>query len=118
MIRVPQPPVNAALRDPERHSFWLAFVGMLVAAILLVGGTRHLTGMETVDGGIATEMQLVRAFTSGGLEQVETVTVVDPAAFNDPAAAAVALERMVEQEAGAPRFKFRVNTGATDPCPT
>ena len=118
MIRVPQPPVNAALRDAERHDFWPAFVVLLIGGGLLVGGARHVTELETTDGGTATEVQLIKAFSRGGLEQVEGVAAVDPATFDDPAAAAAALERMIEEEARAPRFKFLVNTGAVDPCPT
>lgn len=116
--RVPQPPVQASLRDPERHDFSPGFILSLTAALLLFAGARHVTSVETTDGQAASEFQLVKSFTCGGLKALDPVSVVDPASFDDPAAAAAALERMAREEAGSFRVKYRVNTGAADPCPT
>jgi hypothetical protein len=118
MIRVPQPPVQANLRDPERHGFWPPLVITLIAVILMGVGVRHVTGIETVEGGEASELQLVKAFSRGGLEQVDAITVLDPATFDNPEEAAAALEALADAEVDSPLFKFRVNTGAVDPCPT
>lgn len=116
--RVPQPPVRAALRDPEQHDFWPGLVLSLVAALLLFGGARHVTGLETDEGGAAREIELVRAFARGGLERVRAPAVIDPAMYADPLEAAAALERLAQEDGRAPRAGFRVNTGAADPCPT
>ena len=48
--RVPQPPVNPALRALEHHDFWPGFVAALAGVILAFCGARHLTGVDTVDG--------------------------------------------------------------------
>jgi hypothetical protein len=116
--RVPQPPVNAALRDPERHEFLPGLVLVIIAAALLVVGAGHVTSVETTDGSGARELQLVKAFSCGGLEAKSSVFVPDPAAFDDPAAAAAALERMAREETTAFPIKYRVNTVAAAPCPT
>jgi len=116
--RVEQPPVNPLLRDPERHDFWPAFILVIIAGMLLFCGGWHVTRVETSDGDAAREIQLIKAFASGGLQFVDSVSVPDPASFDDPAAAAEALERMAREEAKGSRIKYRVNTGAADPCPT
>jgi hypothetical protein len=116
--RVAQPPIQIDRRDPERHDFWLPFAIVLIAVSLFFAGTRHLTGMETESGDAATESQLIKAFAKGGLERVTTVTVLDPALFGDPAALAMMLERMAGEPIQPHRARYRVNTGAADPCPT
>ena len=71
MKRVPQPPVNPALRDVERHNFWPGSVAVAVGVVLAVWGVRHLTGLGTASGNTATEIQLVKAFSSSGLPDPE-----------------------------------------------
>ena len=68
MQRIPQPPVNPALRDVERHDFWLGFIAALIGIILTFCGARHLTAVDTVDGANAYETQLIRAFAFDGLQ--------------------------------------------------
>jgi hypothetical protein len=116
--RVPQPPVEASRRAPEPHDFSPGFILGLIAALLLFAGARHVTSVETTDGHAASELQLVKSFTCGGLKAMDSVSVPDPASYDDPAAAAAALERMARDEAKSSRVKYRVNTGAVDPCPT
>jgi hypothetical protein len=115
---LPQPPVNAQLRDPERHDFWPGFILAAVAGLLLFCGARHVTGVETTEGETAREDQLVKAFSNGGLQMATAPKPPDPAAFDDPSLAAAALERFEREQAESPRVKYRVNTGAVDPCPT
>lgn len=114
--RVPQPPVNPALRDLEQHDFWAGFAMALAGLILVVCGARHLTAIETVEGGTAWETQLVKAFSSGGLRFPEQLIPAPPPKGNDPAA----LERWAKQNSqySAPTWKVRVDAGATTPCPT
>jgi hypothetical protein len=116
--RVTQSPVNPLLRDPERHDFWPAFIFVIIAGSLMLCGGWHVTNVETTDGNAAREFQLIKSFTSGGLQAINSVFVPDPASFDDPAVAAAALERMAQEEANGFRIKYRVNTGAADPCPT
>ncbi len=116
--RVTQPPVNPRLRDPERHDFWPGFILVIIAAALLLCGGWHVTRVETSDGDAAREIQLIKSFAKGGLQVVDSAAVPDPASFADPAAAAEALERMAREEAKGFHLKYRVNTGAADPCPT
>lgn len=119
MARVPQPPVNPALRDREEHGFWAGFALALLAAGLLVCGARHLTRVETVGGGTAWESQLVKAYSSGGLEYPHLAPPPPPPRGDDPAQAA-ALERWARQTASytPPTWKVRVDTNAKTPCPT
>ncbi len=117
--RKPQPPVNPARRDLERHDFWPGFIATLVGVLLLVCGARHLTGVETVDGGTAWETQLIKAYANGGLKYPEAAPP-PPRPQEDPVATAEALERWARQTVNAtpPTWKVRVDTTAQTPCPT
>ena len=76
-IRIEQPPIQPALRDPERHDFWMGFVLALIGLIVLLCGARHLTGIETTDGHSAWETQVVKAFSTGGIRLLD-LTAVPP----------------------------------------
>jgi hypothetical protein len=112
--RISQPPVNPAGRDIERHTFWPGFAAAMIGLILVVFGARHLTAIETVNGGKAREIQLMKAYASGGLQFPKAAP--PPPDPGDPAA----FERWVQQyaDAAAPAWKVRVDTAATTPCPT
>ena len=118
--RVPQPPVNPALRALEHHDFWPGFVVVLIGGVLAFGGVRHLTGVDTVSGSTATEIQLVKAFSSGGVQYASQLAPPAPPRLEDPAAEAEALDRWAKQQANAepPKWKVRVDTDAKTPCPT
>jgi hypothetical protein len=116
--RVPQPPVNPLLRNTERHDFWPAAIITAVALALLVVGISRSTNVETVDGGSATESQLVKAFARGGLQFLAASAPIDPAAFADPDAAAAAMDQAARVTDLPLRNRYRVNTDAADPCPT
>jgi hypothetical protein len=119
--RIAQPPLNPARRDPERHDFWPGFIMALIAVVLIYCGAQHLTGVETVGGAAATEIQLVRAFSSGGLQYATRVAGAEaPRPGVDAATAAAELERWAREQAGkaAPGWTIRVDTGAKTPCPT
>jgi len=92
----------------------------VIALVLGFSGARRLTALETVDGGTATERQLIKAFSTGGLKFPETSSAPPPMT-EDPAQAAQALERWERQNArhaAAPAWKVRVDTEAKTPCPT
>ena len=116
MERIPQPPVNPALRDVERHDFWLGFIAALIGIILTFCGARHLTAVDTVDGGNAWETQLIKAFAFDGLQYADKMSPPPPPRGDDPDA----LERWARQnrETEAPTWKIRVDTAAKTPCPT
>ena len=116
MRRVPQPPVNPASREVERHDFWPGFIAALIGVILTFCGARHLTAVDTVDGGSAWETQLVKAFAFDGLQYPDQVVPPPPPSGDDPEA----LERWAKQtrETAAPTWKVRVDTAAKTPCPT
>jgi hypothetical protein len=118
--RVPQPPVNPALRALERHDFWPGFAAALAGVIVAFCGARHLTGVDTVAGNAASEIQLVKAFSSGGLQYASELAPPAPPRIEDPAAEAEALDRWAKQQANAtpPSWKIRVDTDAKTPCPT
>jgi hypothetical protein len=120
MNRVPQPPVNPALRDVEHHNFWPGFVAVAAGVVLAFCGVRHLTGVGTVKGNTASEVQLVKAFSSSGLQYASEWTAPPPPRLSDPAAEAEALDRWAKEQANAkpPTWKIRVDTAAAAPCPT
>jgi len=120
MKRVPQPPVKPFLRDVERHDFWPGFVAVVAGVVLAFCGAHHLTGLDTVAGNTATEIQLARAFSSGGLQYANELAPPPPPKLSDPAAEAEALDRWAKQQANAtaPTWKVRVDTAAAAPCPT
>jgi hypothetical protein len=118
--RVPQPPVDPARRDLERHDFWPGFIAAIIGAVLLFCGARHLTGVDTVEGSTASEAQLTKAFSAGGLQYADQTPPPAPPRLDDSAAAAEALDRWARQTANAapPTWKVRVDTGAKKACPT
>jgi hypothetical protein len=120
MKRISQPPINPALRDVERHDFWPGFVAVVAGVVLAFCGVRHLTGVDTVAGNTATEIQVVKAFSSGGLQYADQLAPPAPPKLTDPAAEAEALDRWAKQQANAtaPTWKIRVDTAAATPCPT
>lgn len=113
---VPQPAINRASRPVERHGFWTGLAIALALALLALCGARHLTAIETVEGGNAWETQLVKAFTASGLQFPEQVAPPPPPKGGDP----IALERWAKQNAQSspPTWKVRVDTAASAPCPT
>lgn len=119
--RVAQPPINPALRNPERHDFWPGFIMTLVGLVLAFCGAWHLTAVDTVEGASAWETQLIKAFSAGGLQYPDQVAPPPPPPpTDDPAANAAALDRWARQNAhaGPPSWKVRVDTGAKGGCPT
>ena len=120
MRRVPQPPVNPALRAREDHDFWPGLVVVLAGIIVTFCGARHLTSVETVEGGTVTEIQLVKAFSSGGLEYPGPATPPPPPNLDHVADPGAALERWAKQQANVvpPAWKIRVDLGAKAACPT
>ena len=118
--RVPQPPLNAAQRDLERHDFWPGFIAAIIGVLLLFCGARHLTGVDTIEGSTASEAQLTKAFSAGGLQYADQMPLPAPPMLDDSAAAAEALDRWARQTANAapPTWKVRVDTGAKKACPT
>jgi len=116
MRRIPQPPLDRTRRRLERHDFWPGFIAALIGVILTFCGARHLTGVDTVEGGTATETQLVKAFAFDGLQYPQHMAPPPPPKGDDPEA----LERWARQtrSAEAPTWKVRVDTAASTPCPT
>ena len=118
--RVSQPPVNPVLRDAEPHEFWGGFIVALIGVLLAGGGAWHVTGVDTIEGGTARETQLVKAFSSGGLQYPHQVAPPPPPKMDDPVAEAEALDRWARQSASAAEvtWKVRLDTSAKTPCPT
>jgi hypothetical protein len=120
MTRLPQPPVTPALRALEHHDFWPGFIAALAGLVVVICGARHLTNVDTVDGGTAWEPQLIKAFSSGGVQYASRLAPPAPPKLDDPAAQAEAMERWSRQQANIepPTWKVRVDTSAKTPCPT
>jgi hypothetical protein len=118
--RVPQPPVNRELRAREGRDFWPGFAVALAGAVVLFCGARHLTRVDTVDGNTALEIQLVKAFSTGGLQYANQVAPPPPPKLDNVANPGEALDRWAKQQAGfrPPTWKIRVDSAAKTPCPT
>ncbi len=117
--RVPQPPIQPALREREAHDFWPAFICALAGLIILFVGARHITGIDTTDGGIAFETQLIKAFSSGGVQYVDRAARPVPRdAFGPPGLVPPPPERSRDEPLEGPRWIVKVNLGARTPCPT
>ena len=76
--------------------------------------------VETVEGGTASEVQLVQAFSSSGLQYPSHLATPPPPRLEDPGASAEALDRWAREQARATplTWKVRVDTSARTPCPT
>jgi hypothetical protein len=118
LARVAQPPINPALRRAEQPSFWTGLALLLVAFIFLLSGATHLTGIETTDGKPAREFELVKAFARGGLIDANAPAPLDLSILDDPSAAAAAFEQLDRQSTQPRKMKYRVDSGAANPCPT
>ena len=120
MKLVSQPPVNPALRALERHDFWPGFVATLAGLAVVFCGVRHLTNVDTTDGNTAWETQLVKAFSSGGVQFASEQALPPPPNLEGVANPAEALDRWAKQQANVqtPAWKIRVDLGAKAACPT
>ena len=120
MKRVPQPPLNPASRDLERHDFWPSFVVALAGISLAFCGARHLTGVDTTDGGTASEWQLVKAFSSSGVQYASEQPPPPPPNLEGVANPGEALDRWAKNQANVqpPAWKIRVDVSAQAACPT
>ncbi len=118
--RVPQPPLNKAARALERHDFWPAFVVLVAGAAVAFCGARHLTSLDTTSGDTAWETQLIKAFSSSGLQYASQLPPPPPPKTDNLANPAEALDRWAQQQANIPppAWKVRVDAGAKTPCPT
>jgi len=116
--RVPQPPVDPVKRDREEHDIWPALAVAVLALLLLFNGTRQPTTLETVEGESASEFQLIQAFGRGGLQFERATFSFDPVMFDDPQRIAAEMDRAAQRAERPLRERYRVNTGAVDPCPT
>ena len=118
--RVPQPPMNPASRALERHDFWPGFVAAVAGTVVVFCGARHLTSVDTVDGNTAWETQLVKAFSSGGVQYGNQQAPPPPPSLEGVANPDEVLDRWAKQQANfqPPSWKVRVDAGAKTPCPT
>jgi hypothetical protein len=118
--RVPQPPLDSARRGLEHHDFWPGLIAAIIAVVLLFCGAWHLTGVDTIAGSTASEIQLTKAFSAGGLQYADRMAPPPPPKYDGSATGAEALERWARQTANAapPSWKVRVDTGAKKACPT
>jgi hypothetical protein len=120
MRRVPQPPLNPASRDVEAHNFWPGFIIVVIGALLIAGGARRMTAVETVDGGTAREVELMKAFASGGLQYPKHLPPPPPPRMDNSTVASDALDRWARDTAKPAQVtsKVRVDRAAKTPCPT
>jgi len=120
MNRILQPPVNPAQRDLERHDFWPGFVVAVAGLSLLFCGVRHLTGVDTTDGNMASETQLAKAFSASGVQYASEQAAPPPPNLEGVANPAEALDRWAKNQANVqpPAWKIRVDLGAKAACPT
>ena len=118
--RVPQPPLNPAVRPSERHDFRPGFVALVAGAVLTLCGVGHLTSVKTIGGTTASEFQLVKAFSCGGLQYPDQLAPPPPPKLEGLTNPAEALDRWAKEQANArrPSWKVRVDAGAKTPCPT
>jgi hypothetical protein len=118
--RIPQPPVNPAARALERHDFWPGLVAAVAGAAILFCGARHLTNVDTADGGTAWETQLMKAFATAGVQYASEQPAPPPPKLDGLANPAEALDRWAKQQANAQplSWKIRVDLGAKAACPT
>ena len=118
--RIPQPPVNPALRSLERHDFWPGLVVVMAGVVVAFCGARHMTGVDTVEQNAATEIQLVKAFSSGGVQYASEQAPPPPPNLEGVANPAEALDRWAKKQANvvSPAWKIRVDLGAKAACPT
>ena len=90
----------------------------LVSVVILFCGATRRTEVATQSGESASEIQLMKAFASGGLHYTQPYALPDPSILDDPVRAAAAFERLQQRNRKLDKIKYRVEVGATTPCPT
>ncbi len=120
MKRIPQPPINPAKRPLELHEFWPGFIATVIGAAIVFCGARHQTGVDTSKGSAAWETQLVKAFSSGGVQYASEQPAPPPPNLDGVANPAEVLDRWAKNQGKAqpPAWKIRVDLGAKAACPT
>ena len=116
--RIKQPPIVASARASEAREPWAGLAVGILALTLGLCGVTHMTEVNTLTGSGASERQLIKAFSSGGLRYSDAMAMPDPSVLNDPVRSAVAFERLQQRKHHGPRITYRVDAGATTPCPT
>ncbi len=118
--RIPQPPVNPALRSLEHHDFWPGLAVAVAGLALLYYGARHMTSVDTVDGEAAWETQIIKAFSTSGLQYANRQPAPRPPKLDGVANPAEVLDRWAQEQANKQpaAWKIRVDVGAKTPCPT
>jgi hypothetical protein len=116
--RVAQPPIDRSKRELERREPWTGLGLGLVSLVVLFCGATHTTDVATESGGNASEVQLVKAFSSGGLHYSQPYALPAPSVLNDPTKAAAAFQRLQERDRKLDKIKYTVDVGAKTPCPT
>lgn len=116
--RVAQPPMDPLKRDLELREPWVGLGLALIGAVLLFCGITHITDVAAQTGSSASEIQLIKAFASGGLHYTQPYALPDPSVLNDPARAAAAFERLQQRNRKLDKIQYRVDVGAKTPCPT
>ncbi len=116
--RVVQPRINPSARSAETRDWWSGLALICVALLFLVCGVTHITGIDTLGGTSASEWQLMKAFSNGGLRYSDALAVRDPSILNDPVRSIPSFEQRQQHPRNLPRLTYRVDAGATTPCPT
>jgi hypothetical protein len=116
--RIAQPDVQRFSRSLEQRDGWVGLALVLTSVALLICGARHLTGLSTTDGETASERQLVKAFSSGGLHASNPAAMPAPSVLNDSDQRAAAFDKFQRRDRSLDKLTYRVDTTATTPCPT
>ncbi len=92
----------------------------LAGVTVLFGGIRHLTGVDTTDGNAASEVQLMKAFSTAGVQYADQQAPPPPPNLDNVANPAEALDRWAKEQANRqpPAWKIRVDISAQAACPT
>ena len=116
MQRVPQPSVNPALRELERHDFWPGFIAALIGIILTFCGARHLTDVDTVMAAPPGKRSWSKPFPSMACNTPIRLRRPRPREGMIPKRSNAGPDKTATTEA--PTWKVRVDTAAKTPCPT
>lgn len=111
-LKVIQPPIAPFARPSETRSWWPGLTAASIGLLLTFYGALRVTDIETVQGNMASELEVNMAMAHGGIKDnaktpppnlAESDSTLNPPAYTPPLSG---------------RSRLRIDTSIKAACPT